>query len=116
MDKIEKKKTIFCDLDGTIFRYRKFETYETSPAEVIESTSNQLNEWNSEGHHIVLTTARPEGLREHTIKELKTNSIPYHQLVMGIGRGTRILINDRDVDGMEDRAIAVNLIRDKGIQ
>jgi len=115
MDKLEKKKTIFCDIDGTIFSYRKFETYETSPAQIIESTLDSLKLWNSGGHHIVLTTARPEWLREHTIKELKTNSVPYDQLVMGIGRGTRILINDRDVDDIEDRAIAVNLSRDQGI-
>jgi lactate dehydrogenase-like 2-hydroxyacid dehydrogenase len=33
---------------------------------------------------------------------------------MGIGRGTRILINDRDIDDMEDRAVAINLTRDQG--
>ncbi len=27
--KMEKKNTIFYDKDGTLFKYRKFETYET---------------------------------------------------------------------------------------
>ena len=111
---IEKKKTIFCDIDGTIFKYRKFETYESTPAEVIGSTLASLEKWNSDGHHIVLTTARPEWLRDHTVKELNENSVPYSQLIMGIGRGTRILINDRDIDDMEDRAVAINLTRDQG--
>jgi hydroxymethylpyrimidine pyrophosphatase-like HAD family hydrolase len=111
---IGKKKTIFCDIDGTIFKYRKFETYESTPAEVIGSTLASLEMWNSDGHHIVLTTARPEWLRDHTVKELNENSVPYSQLIMGIGRGTRILINDRDIDDMEDRAVAINLTRDQG--
>lgn len=113
---IEKKKTIFCDIDGTIFKYRKFETYESTPAEGIKETIDYLVKWNSEGHHIVLTTARPEWLREHTKKELSDNSVPYNQLVMGIGRGARILINDREEDDFEDRAIAVNITRDQGLK
>ena len=34
---MNKKNTYFVDIDGTIFIYRKFETYETSTAEVIKS-------------------------------------------------------------------------------
>ena len=112
---IEKKKTLFCDIDGTIFIYRKFETYENTQAEVIDSTKKWLEKSHNDGHYIVLTTARPEWLRDHTIYELNENSIPYDQLVMGIGRGTRILINDREEDNLEDRAIAVNLTRNQGI-
>ena len=32
---VDKKSTIFCDIDGTIFKYRKFETYETSSVDVL---------------------------------------------------------------------------------
>ena len=35
---MEKKNTYFVDIDGTIFVYRKFETYETTEAKVIDST------------------------------------------------------------------------------
>ena len=31
---MKKYKTIFCDIDGTIFKYRKFETYKTTQPEV----------------------------------------------------------------------------------
>tara|TARA_R100000231_G_scaffold121206_1_gene91314 strand:+ start:106 stop:210 length:105 start_codon:yes stop_codon:yes gene_type:complete len=34
---------------------------------------------------------------------------------MGIERGPRFLINDKDPKINEDRATAINLIRDKGI-
>nr|QPI16208.1 MAG: hypothetical protein NIOZUU157_00091 [Virus NIOZ-UU157] len=112
---MEKKETYFVDVDGTIFKYRKFETYETSKAEVIPSTLKFLEEKAREGHMIILTTARPEWLRSHTIKELKENKIPWNRLEMGIERGPRYLINDMDPNKPGERAIAINLIRDNGI-
>lgn len=112
---VEKKKTYFVDIDGTIFKYRKFGTYETEEAEVIPSTLEHLQQLNEEGHMIVLTTARPETLYEHTLKELNINNVPYHKLVMGIERGARYVINDKDPNVEDDRAVAINLVRDQGI-
>jgi len=113
---MDKKDTYFVDIDGTIFVYRKFETYKSTEAKVIESTKELLIKVFNEGHTIVLTTARPEEMREHTEYELSVNEIPYNQLVMGIGRGIRYLINDMDPNKLENRAIAVNLLRDEGIK
>ena len=112
----EKKETYFVDIDGTIFRYRKFETYETSAAEVVPSTLEFLQTKNEEGHMIVLTTARPDWLYTHTVNELKVNKVPFHRLIMGIERGPRYLINDMDPNKPGDRAIAINIERDGGIQ
>ena len=112
---MEKKNTYFVDIDGTIFVYRKFETYETTEAQVIKSTKQYLQQKKDEGHCIILTTARPNYLRLHTEYELQVNGIPYDQLIMGIGRGPRYLINDLSPDEPGDRAIAINLIRDEGI-
>ena len=113
---MEKKKTYFVDIDGTIFLYRKFDTYLTTEAQVIKKSKNFLQQVRDEGHMIVLTTARPEYLREHTALELNKNGIPFHQLVMGIERGPRYLINDMDPNSPGERAIAINIIRDGGIQ
>ena len=112
---MDKKNTYFVDIDGTILKYRKFETYETSKAEGIESTINYLNRAASEGHMIILTTARPEYLRNHTVVELHENYVPYDRLVMGIERGPRYLINDMDPNKPGERAIAINVERNKGI-
>ena len=87
-----KNNTYFVDIDGTIFVYRKFETYKTSKAEVINSTKQFLQEKFEQGHCIVLTTARPENLREHTIQELEENNIPFNQIVMGEAQGTCLMI------------------------
>ena len=110
-----KKETYFVDIDGTIFIYRKFETYESTEAQVIKSTKQFLQKINDGGHMIILTTARPEYLREHTIYELTKNGIPYHRLVMEIERGPRYLINDMDPKNPGERAIAINLERNGGI-
>lgn len=112
----EKKKTYFVDIDGTIFKYRKFETYKTNKAQVIIESKLFLQQVRDQGHMIILTTARPESLREHTKHELSLNNIPYNQLVMGIERGPRYLINDRDPNKPGERAIAINITRDSGIK
>ena len=49
---MEKKNTIFCDIDGTIFMYRKFETYTETKPEVIPSTLEYLKEQSSLGQKI----------------------------------------------------------------
>ena len=72
---MEKKKTYFVDIDGTIFVYRKFEDYTNVPAVAIKSTKQYLQKVRDEGHMIILTTARPDYLRTHTIYELGKNKI-----------------------------------------
>jgi len=113
---MDKKNTYFVDIDGTIFVYRKFETYKNTEAVVVKSSKQYLQRVYDDGHMIVLTTARPEDLREHTKYELKKNGIPYHRLIMGIERGPRYLINDMDPNKPGKRAIAINIERNGGIQ
>ena len=111
---MEKKKTIFCDIDGTLFKYRKFETYKSSDPELLPDVKKKLDQWNNEGHLVILTTARPEDMREHTEKELADNYLPYGRLIMGIERGPRYLINDMDPGKPGQRATGLNLDRDVG--
>jgi hypothetical protein len=112
---MKKHHTYFLDIDGTIFKYRKFETYESSPAELTPGTIEKLKEIKKAGHMIVLTTARPESLRAFTKKELLAAGIPYDRLVMGLERGPRHLVNDLSPNEPGDRAIAHNLERDEGM-
>ena len=113
---MEKKSTIFSDVDGSLFKYRKFETYKTSKPEILPGVLEKFQEWKQEGHMIILTTARPEYLRDHTIQELSENNIPYDRLIMEIERGPRYLINDVDpAKKNEPRATGINLVRDRGL-
>ena len=113
---MDKKNTYFVDIDGTIFVYRKFETYKETEAQVIKSSKQYLQQRRDEGHMIILTTARPEDMREHTIMELEKNNVPYDRLIMGIERGPRYLINDLSPNEPGERAIGINLKRDAGIK
>lgn len=112
---VEKKNTIFCDIDGTLFKYRKFETYETSKPEMLDGVEETMTRWKQQGHMIILTTARPEYLREHTVMELDLYEIPYDRLIMEIERGPRFLVNDMDPGKPGERATGVNLNRDEGL-
>lgn len=109
-----KPKTIFCDIDGTLVVHRdpvsnsKFE----DGLELLPGTLEKLMEWDKLGYRIILTTGRKESMRSITEKQLSNLGVFYDQLIMGIGGGDRILINDKKQDGTLT-AFAYNLIRDK---
>ena len=75
----------------------------------------KFNEWYEAGHHIVLTTARPWHLELITKQQMERAGIRYHQIVMGIGREERILINNNSSkEPQRDRAFGVPVLRDSG--
>jgi hypothetical protein len=108
-------KTIFCDIDGTILRQVDFNELNENKFEVLPGAREKFREWIDAGHHIVITTARPESLRGATVRQLGNAGFQFHQLVMGIGREERILINNNSKgDPNRDRALSVAVHRDAG--
>ena len=87
-------KTIFSDIDGTLVHQVPFENIDPFKSKALPGVVDKMVSWFKSGHHIVLTTARPESLRHDTIQEMDILGIPFHQLVMGIGRAERVLINN----------------------
>ena len=87
-------KTIFSDIDGTLVYKVPFDDIDPFKSKALPGVVDKMVSWFKSGHHIVLTTARPESLRHDTIQEMDFLGIPFHQLVMGIGRAERILINN----------------------
>ena len=63
---------------------------------------------------IVLVTGRRESMRKNTEKQLSEAGIIYDQLVMGIGGGSRVLINDDKPNGTKT-ASAYSISRNNGI-
>ena len=113
---ILKFPTYFVDIDGTLIKYRKFAELKFKEPQPIKSVLDFVNKVYDEGGHIVFTTARPIELEVFTKQELENIGVKYHQIIFGIGRGTRYLINDKDPENPDtDRAIGINLIRDKGL-
>jgi ribonucleotide monophosphatase NagD (HAD superfamily) len=112
-----KPTTIFCDIDGTLVSH-------STPIEcakpsytmtLLPGTLEKLAEWDRAGYNIVLVTGRKESLRKVTEQQLSAVGIFYDQLIMGIGSGTRIMINDTKPTG-DITAVAINLNRNQGIQ
>jgi hydroxymethylpyrimidine pyrophosphatase-like HAD family hydrolase len=98
---MERPKTIFLDIDGTLVKHKPLceNTLGDSPLELLEGTLEKLTEWDLKGYRIILTTGRKESLREATEQQLNNLGIFYDILIMGIGGGDRVLVNDKKSDG-----------------
>lgn len=114
---MERPKTIFCDIDGTLWDHigavSEQATYEGH--KLLPNTKEAIDKWDKLGYTIILTTGRKESLRSKTEAELLRLGIVYDKLIMGLGGGTRIIINDRKPDGTKNTCYAVNVVRNKGI-
>ena len=97
---IYRQKTIICDIDGVIFKHTGdiCSQYITDP-DVLEGVYDKFKEWDIEGCPIILMTGRRESGREKLEETLKRLGFFYDHLIMGIGGGVRVLINDKKPDG-----------------
>lgn len=112
-----RPKTILCDIDGTIAIHKlPIENANgISKLELLEGTKEKFSEWDSKGYNIILITGRKESMREVTEKQLKDAGLFYDKLLMGVGGGDRILINDKKPDG-RITAFSYNVDRNDGIK
>jgi hypothetical protein len=111
-----RPKTVFCDIDGTLIEhFPPGESFYGFKPKVLPGTVEKLLEWDKKGYNIILTTGRKESMRKITVKQLEAAGIFYDQLIMGIGGGVRVLINDLKLGKKEETAVAINLKRDFGI-
>ncbi len=113
------QKTVFCDIDGVLVDQN--ENYmehvaNGSKFKVLPGTLEKLREWEKKGYRLILTTGRKEGSRRITERMLDSMGIFYDQLVMGLGIGPRVIINDLKPDNPDlSMAEAINLKRNEGI-
>jgi len=108
-------KTIFCDIDGTLVKYNTDVIFQSKPTPLnpLPTTKDAIKSWINSDYQIILTTGRKESMRELTMKQLADAGIIYDQLIMGIGLGTRILINDKK--DKQNTAFCVNLMQNSGL-
>tara|TARA_A100001515_G_scaffold118434_1_gene100688 strand:+ start:3874 stop:4557 length:684 start_codon:yes stop_codon:yes gene_type:complete len=94
-------KTIFCDIDGTLIQHVNptEKTNQISTVNILPGTLQKIKLWDSKNYNIILTTGRKESLRKITEEELSKVGIIYDKLIMGIGPGDRIIINDKKTNG-----------------
>lgn len=109
-------KTLFIDIDGTILHHQgNISDIWMRGADVLAGTRKRFDEWHSRGYKIILVTGRPETIREVTHKQLMDAGLIYDMLIMGVGIGARILINDLHPNYPGDTAVAINVPRNSGL-
>ena len=106
--------SVLTDLDGTLIEHNREAFMCRGDATVLPGVLEKLTEWNEKGYKVIITTGRPKSRRLRTMRQLRRTGIKYDQLVMGLNRGLRILINDQKPD-MPVTAKAYNLERNAGI-
>jgi len=109
-------KIIFLDIDGCLLRHHggsSTSLIDQEP-ELLPGVREKLDEWEVKGYQIIITTGRKESLRKFTEKQLLKFGITYDHLIMGLGRGERIVINDKKPDGTQT-ANHININRNEGI-
>ena len=108
----KSKSTYFFDIDGVIYdNGSNYWEPKWGTNKIFSDAKKKINELYDNGNYIVLVTSRPESSREITVNQLENDGLKYHQLVMSLFHGTRILINDYSNTNPYPTAKAINTKR-----
>jgi len=118
MQKITNRpKTLFIDIDGTLVHHSGDITKQyTDDLIILPGVLDKFKHWDKGGYIIILTTGRRESGRQKLQEQLIKLGIFYDHLIMGIGGGKRILINDLKDDSDELTAEAITVKRNIGLE
>ena len=113
---INRPKTIICDIDGVLFKHQGdiCKQHLGDPI-ILEGVKEKIKEWDLKGFHIILLTGRRESTRIETERQLTNAGIIYDNLIMNVGSGVRVLINDKKPTGDDNTAKAICIERNKGL-
>ena len=112
-----RPKTLFIDIDGTLLYHQGIGNLQSklkSP-QPLPGVLEKFDEWDRKGYKFILVTGRRESEREATQEQLHTMGIVYDQLIMGVGGGQRVMINDTKPGSDWPTALAVVVKRNAGI-
>ena len=117
---LNRPKTLFVDIDGVIFRQtdRWPDIDRIDPRkDLLSGVRERFLEWAQKGYRIIVVTGRADNFRALTERQLEEAGIPYHHLIMAVGMGQRVLI-----DNLKSRepdiptAVAINVETDEGLK
>jgi hypothetical protein len=105
------------DIDGTLFAHNPSlsgDHDDNGPDDILLPGVAQF--WESLPDHdfVILLSARHPRYRLMTENALRANGLRYNEIIFGLPKGERILINDAKPLGLLT-AHAVNLVRDSGL-
>jgi hydroxymethylpyrimidine pyrophosphatase-like HAD family hydrolase len=113
---MQKPKTIISDIDGTLLKHKgNISTQHLGPGELLPGVLEKFKFWDQHGYRIILVTGRRESTRQDTERQLTECGIFYDHLIMGIGNGVRVLLNDTKPNNDEETAIGITIKRNEGI-
>jgi len=102
--------TWIIDIDGTILKHNG---HKELGDKLLAGVKEFLQRIPAEDT-IILMSAREECYAEATLSFLRSNNLRYDQVIFGLPKGERILINDVKPSGL-DTALAINVARDEGL-
>lgn len=111
--------TIFLDIDGCIFEHPGHpNAHITKPEEtkLLDGVKEKFIEWIMKEYKIILTSGRKECTRKETEDQLRYHGLCWDQLILGVGGGIRVLINDTKPSTTKDTAVAITIIRNEGLK
>lgn len=112
-----KTRTIICDIDGCIFVHFNdgpIRQWSDTP-ELLPGVHDAFRQWESESACIVLMTARRESCRQQLELWLQHRGLFWDHLIMGVGHGQRVLINDSKPNASVPSAVAFTITRNEGL-
>jgi predicted mannosyl-3-phosphoglycerate phosphatase (HAD superfamily) len=113
---LNRPKTLFLDIDGTLLVHHGIGIAQANRDPVLlPGVLEKLDEWDRKDYNIILVTGRRESERVKTEEMLHSVGIVYDKLIMGIGGGQRVLINDLKPNGKDLTAAAICIERNSGI-
>ena len=111
-----RPKTLFVDIDGTLL-YQFPDALKQSMVcpKLLPGVVEKLAEWDKKGYRVILVTGRKESERGSTEEQLHSVGIVYDLMIMGIGSGQRVVINDNKPGSDTATAACVCVERNHGI-
>ena len=112
-----RPKTLFLDIDGTlVYHSGDIVKQYADDLNILPGVLDKFKDWDKKGYIIILTTGRRESGRVKLEEQLNKLGIFYDRLIMGIGGGKRIIINDLKDDSDELTAEAITIKRNVGLE
>ena len=107
-------KTIFVDIDGTLFKNANQHFNPVwGDSEPLLNNINIINKlYENNKTYTILTTSRKSSFKEKTIAQLDKFNVKYHKILFDLPHCKRFLINDFSPTNPYPSAISINIERD----
>jgi phosphoglycolate phosphatase-like HAD superfamily hydrolase len=111
----DRPLAVFIDFDGVCIKHKGNLGKMMEAPLLLPGVREKFDEWYFKGYKIIITTGRPESMRNRTIEQIEELGLFYDYLLMGLGGGARVIFNDKKPNNDNPTAYAFSLHRDEGL-